>query len=153
MKIVDNRIQFDEDDIFDLDTVLADIIHTALVKFKESHRPGIPNDFFKEPKNITKEDEVQAEYLWEQALDEMIFAFSGIDLLEEYDNIVESPYDYSQDWFANDERTFQPVIKPGYTMQQVEEWQKGRDKWEKDTQERINYGRQLFVKFFDNLWV
>ena len=153
MNIIDNKIQFDDDDIFDLDNVLADIIHAGLVKFKESHRYGIPNDFFENPQKITKDDEARAELLWEKSLDEMIFAFSGIDLLEEYDNIVESPYDYTQDWFANEEQTFQPIVKPGYTMQQVEEWEKGRNEWEKDTQERINYGRQLFIKFFDNLWI
>ncbi len=152
MNIVNNKIQFDEDDVFDLDTTFAEIIHTGLIKFKEGPRNSIPPQFFKRQDNITHDDEQAAGILWEQVIDEMIFAFSNIDLIDEYEKITGTPYDYTKECF-DENNVFKPYVKAGYTTQMIEEWQKNRAKWEASMNERIQYGRQLFIKFFDNLWI
>lgn len=80
------QVRIDRWDTFSLDTTLAQIIHPALIKFKEERVkvPGVPMLFFNETDdkceygNYTDESLEKAEKRYIEWLDEMIWAFNEI---------------------------------------------------------------------------
>lgn len=152
MKIEDNKVIFDSDDIFNLDITLNGVIKSALVTFKESKRYGIPGDLLDNPHEYSDDEMKEATARWEEILDDMIYAFSIDDPYDAYDDQDKSPYDYSQSW-CDENKQFKPALKEGFTKEDADRFEEKRDDVIKGMKARIKRGRELFIKYYDNLWV
>ncbi|HQV25924.1 MAG TPA: hypothetical protein PLS76_09290 [Acinetobacter sp.] len=158
MFIQKGKIRFSKKEIWDLDTHLAKIIYTGLVQFKQSKRYGTPSPFLAEstvehPLGTTTEETKQA---WEDTLDQMIYAFSP---QQEYDEIEPSIYDLKMiedtDRQSISESIPIKIItipKAGFTDQHIEAYKERKNQWEQLDIQKRQQGRQLFAKYFHNLW-
>lgn len=66
---------YDDSDLWDLDTHLADLILVRLRRFRHMKRWGVPG-FFCDPNDETPGDLDKAEAAWNTELDKMIAAFA-----------------------------------------------------------------------------
>lgn len=148
MEIINNSIEFSDDDLYDLDVVLSEIITKSVTKFK-SKVNAIPPEFFNDLLNITPEDEVIAMKKWHDTLDEIIFAFSNIDL----DDMEESPYELDHSFNDKGNKFSTLKLKDGVTQEQADHINKVSDDKRKLLKTRILNGRLLFAKHFEHLWV
>lgn len=148
MEIVNNSIEFSDDDLYDLDVVLSEIITTSVTQFK-SKVNAIPPEFFNDLLNITPEDEVVAMAKWQDALDEIIFAFSNIDL----DDIEESPYELDHSFNDGGNKISTLKLKDGITQECADLINKVSADKKSLLKARILNGRLLFAKYFEHLWV
>ena len=82
MRVRRGKVEFGARDVYDFST-LSQLIHDWLMKFKEQtgNRGGVPMEFL--PEGYTWQSDDDEKHLeegntkWMEALDEMIFAFSG----------------------------------------------------------------------------
>lgn len=86
MFIQKGKIRFSQKEVWDLDTNLAKIIQAGLVQFKQSKRHGTPSPFLIEStiEHPLGTATAEARQVWEETLDQMIYAFSP---QQEYDEI------------------------------------------------------------------
>lgn len=142
---VSNIIDIKSVDMFRFDLYLSSIINKMLIEFKQSVRYHLPSDIAE-----LYSSHQAAMVGWHEILDKMIFAFS----IQDFDNYideqtgVECPYDV----IITDNK-LEVVPKEGYTPREVIDYQNARAKIETKTRERIKEGRELFIKYYDNLWV
>lgn len=131
-----------EIDVCNLDDYLAGIIHEGLVEFKKvlmedgtgSYPGGFIEDYFSE---ITEEQDKENFNRWLDIIDQMIYAFNT-------DNQPEiTDYDFG---FTYNQKTYMMELDntEGYNQ-----YQKDLEAWKAKQVE----GRELFVKYLDNLWI
>lgn len=153
------KIRFSQREIWDLDTYLAQIIYTALVQFKQSKRHGTPSPFLTESTAehpLGRATEV-AKQAWEDSLDQMIYAFSP---QREYGEIEPSVYDLkiiedTEQQISSDGSIpikMLTIPQAGFTQQVIETYKERSNQWEKADILRRQQGRELFAKYFHNLW-
>ena len=159
MFIQKGRIRFSQKEVWDLDSHLAKIIYTGLVKFKQSKRQGTPSPFLtestvKHPLGTATEETRQ---VWEETLDQMIYAFSP---QQEYDEIEQSIYDLKMiedtDRLISSDGSIPikmlAIPKASFTQQDIEAYKERKCRWEQLDIQKRQHGRELFVKYFNCLW-
>lgn len=153
MYIKHSKPVFTERDMWNLDSTLSQIIHSSLVKFKETiirrsennQVVGVPSQIYPDIQNITDDDENQAWKDWLNILDKMIYAFGDNepDILEyDFEFITEyskpeSPHDY---------------VEMSITPSNEQEYQR----YGYDVEihcKRVKEGLELFGKHFQSLWI
>lgn len=155
MILKDGQLQMEDNDFYNLDETLSEIIINSLKEFKERCN-SFPSEFAKPTKefpNGTIPTE-EAHAAWLSTIDEMIFGFSFDDdeNIERTVNGIECPYDYSSPDWVDENRVFKPVIKPGFTEEDCQAYIEARNISDADHENRKFKGRTLFAKYFNHLW-
>lgn len=124
-------IRIDNYDTWSLDYTLAQIIHPALIKFRDG-RHGTHYTDIEDAPHIPDDEDVGhghmagfSEARWTYILDEMIYAFS-LSLNEDWDTEIYEKHGNTWSKEAMDER--------------------------KKIEERAANGRRLFAKYYNGLW-
>lgn len=159
MFIQKGKLRFSQKEVWDLDTHLAKIIHAGLVQFKQSKRQGIPSAFLVEstaehPLGTATEQTAQA---WEEALNQMIHAFSP---QQDYEAIESSIYDLKMIEDVDRQRSSDDCIpmrmltfpKAGFNEQDIEAYRERKQQWEQIDHWKRQQGRELFAQYFHHLW-
>lgn len=161
MKIENDKLVFEDNDLYNLDYTLGEIIVEGLTKFKEDLN-SIPSSFLPSNRNPTEEEENLAFIEWSNAIDKMILSFSDVDTHEMAKEILikngcEYPVDTNKTHVVTDEndpnyRQLVTVYKEGFTKKDFVNFSKKqaniKDKLDK---ERVT-GRILFATHFESLW-
>lgn len=152
MKVIDNRVVLEDDDFYNLDETLGNIIQDALTQFKE--RSGSYPSNFSRPTKESPNGTVscdQAVSDWNKAIDDMIY---GFDTSEEDSSLsingIECPYDYSKPWFID--KIMVPQFKAGFNEADGEAYDAAKEIKESTEYRRKLRGRYLFAKYFTHLW-
>lgn len=158
MFIQKGKIRFSQKEVLDLDTHLAKIIYTGLGQFKQSKRHGTPSPFLtgstiEHPFGTAT---AEARQVWEETLDQMIYAFSP---QQEYDEIEPSIYDLKMvedvDWQSSSDDSIPikvlTIPKASFTQQDIEAYKERKCRWEQLDIQKRQQGRELFLKYFNCL--
>ncbi|TCM61197.1 hypothetical protein EC844_12950 [Acinetobacter calcoaceticus] len=130
--------------------------YTGLLQFKQSKRNGIPNDFSEktsdQPHGAASDSAIQA---WENALDQMIYAFSPA---LEYEDIEACIYDLDMQVIDAENKTgvirtkLKRTPKEDFTEQDIADYNARKKQWEQMDAEKRKQGRELFAQHFESLW-
>ena len=144
------KIIWQNRDTYNLHCKLDPILHSALVKFKEvvskeDTVAGVPGCFLPEDEP-SDESFKKALKEWHLTLDKMIYAFSG-----EYVNIEDYDFSFGEPTFIPD-----PNGKPWceYIVGPIRN-EDAYNQYKIDCKESVRMqqeGRELFAKFYSNLW-
>lgn len=149
MHIKKGKFNFHHRDVIDLTDTLSVIILEGLKKFKELERHGVPADFitFDEdhPNGYLTEEKAQE---WENALDQMIFAFEPE---KDYYEVEPQPYDIYLK-FGSRFTTVETKLRGEATEADLEQYKIREAAWKKDYHEKRQEGRRLFALYFPDLW-
>lgn len=141
-------------DVYDLTEVFDPIIYEGLKKFLETKREknicSIPvsviEDYGLNPMDQTHTEEQMDEVskYWEQLLEKMIYAFNPNKepQMEDYN------YDVEITFSRKDEKGNSLFNLTPNNEEAQENYYKAVDEW----RQRVDEGRNLFIKFYDNLW-
>lgn len=138
-------------DTWDLQEVFNPIILAGLQKFTAEKRYGVPGAIFVEVKDTyTTEDTNEASVLWEQILQDMIYAFKNEK--PDLDN-----YDFEFYWtLANsDIKVDMKDIPPntGMNILSTNETELARYRADEKAHEiKVQNGLDLFAKYYNCLW-
>lgn len=131
-------------DVWSLDYTLNPIIHAGLVKFKEellkSVFSGVPADFC-----IDDDCTDESVTAWHETLDKMIYSF---DQSKEPDI---RDYDFTYNW-----ETFPTECKGRSQIVTNCTNDEERERYHKDCREhaeKCQLGRELFARYYKNLWI
>ncbi|MCM1958300.1 hypothetical protein NCZ17_02810 [Acinetobacter modestus] len=159
MFIQKGKIRFSQKEVLDLDTHLAKIIYTGLGQFKQSKRHGIPSPFLTEStaEHLLGTATEETRQIWEEILDQMIYAFSP---QQDYDEIEPIIYDLKMIQDVERKSNFDDRIpikvltipKAGFTHQDIEAYKERSSQWEQFDIQKRQQGREMFVKYFNCLW-
>lgn len=159
MFIQKGKIRFSQKEVLDLDTHLAKIIYTGLGQFKQSKRHGTPSPFLTEStiEHPFGTATAEARQVWEETLDQMIYAFSP---QQDYDEIEPSIYDLKMiedtDRLISSDGSIPikmlTIPKASFTQQDTEAYKERKCRWEQLDIQKRQHGRELFVKYFNCLW-
>lgn len=159
MFIQKGKIRFSQKEVWDLDTNLAKIIQAGLVQFKQSKRHGTPSPFLTEStiEHPLGTATAEARQVWEETLDQMIYAFSP---QQDYDEIEPSIYhlqrtnDLEQTVNSDDYVAIKilRIPKAGITEQDITAYDERKYQWEQLDIQKRQQGRELFVRYFNCLW-
>lgn len=153
------KIRFSRHEVWNLDLYLAEIIYTGLIQFKQAKRHGVPSHFLAEATHeqllgIVTPESIQC---WEDALDQMIYAFSP---LQDYEDI--ETCNYTLKMMAQTDRIdpsantisarMLKIPHEGVNEKDMEAYEARKLAWEqRDTEKRLQ-GRELFAQYFNYLW-
>lgn len=159
VKLIDGKLEIEEDDMYDLDCVLGDIIISALTKFKE-HKNSIPNAFFTSGQNHSREEIELANIEWDRAIDKMIASFDSSDpyqiaheRLKEYDPVDHDLTHIVTDPTSENFKQLQVVYRDGFSHNDTHRYNRKVTRLKtKIEKERIE-GRMLFATHFESFWV
>lgn len=155
------RIIFGQRDTFSLHSTLSKVIHSGMVKFKETinkdngQRKGVPADisiYMQEQGLITQEDYsglsegdyIKCEQYYDYVIDEIIYTF------DESNEPAVRDYDYTYNSFTGepDEDGLIPFELDCTNDAEKERYCNDMDIY----RVRCEIGRELFAKFFNTLW-
>jgi hypothetical protein len=150
MRIRRGKVEFGARDTYDF-SALSQVIHDWLVKFKEQteERGGVPIAFL--PEGYTGQSDDGEKKLeegnakWMEALDEMIFAFSGYEPEIDFNFIPAEGHGETQEVGGS-------TYYSWYMVADDPEKSKAYDEAVAQTNERKKKGRELFAKHFEALW-
>ena len=152
MKVIDNRVVLEDDDFYNLDITLGNIIQDALTQFKErcnSYPSAFSRPTKENPNGTVSCDKALSD--WNKAIDDMIYGFDTSEEDESsFINGIECPYDYSKPWFID--KIMVPQFKPGFTEADGAAYDAAKDSKEATEYRRKLRGRYLFAKYFTHLW-
>ena len=154
MRLVKGKWKASYKDTFSLDYTLNPIIHAALVKFyeqKDKTMFGTPSviyyDLFGSDYRMTdvsKEDESKAQQYWYECIEKMIYAFDP----KSEPSI--NDYDFSYSWYT--EKTSDNGMKVKTITCSNEEEKERYDNDCLEYERKAKEGRELFAKYYMNLW-
>ena len=127
-------VKIDRWDTWSMDSTLSLIILPMLKQLKET-KHGVPASFIHNKDGTDRVIE-EAEILWNETLDKMIFAFEAI----KDDNYIEQ---FQSGEFDNAKRPGEPGWQGTYKLDR---------KKLKKYEDRIQEGLELFGKYYRNLW-
>ena len=172
MHIKKGKPHFSKSDLWNLDEVLASIIHQGLIQFKESTRNGHPMEAVKDYLiNVEKltEEQVKDRFdknpndfdssltlaHYEKILDSMIFAFSK-EAKKDYYEIVDRPYDIK---FLEEEdkgtirySQMRSIPKEGKTEADILKYHEDEKKYDEENKAKLKQGLAYFAIYFYSLW-
>lgn len=170
MHIQKGKIRFNKRELWNLDKHLAKVIVQGLQQFKSVHKNTVPPHLVTE--DINPETgrkfywDYSSEYCdeqWQELLDKMIFAFT------EHPTYFDiEPYDFYYDDLTHPEKfpeqvweehpvygkitEWRQVLKEGVTQEDVDAWWERSRAYDAEIKRKVDEGRELFIKHFDNLW-
>ena len=158
MKVENSNIIFDEDDIYNLDSVLSSIIVNAITKFKELNN-SVPGCMYTDGsgRSPSPEETQIASDNWHAILDNIIYSFSEHDVDELFNTyrsklgLGPCAYNYKADCFVNG--IFDVPLNKSFTEVDGKEWSDSRELFMVNHKKTIDSGRLLLIKYFDNLWI
>lgn len=145
------QVIFHRKDIYELDSVFAQVIYTGLTQYKKLKRQGVIPAVLAEitedaPYGEATEEAIQK---WEGILDKMIFAFSPYTGYEDIEpNITDIVYQPIDD--VTDAVKFLP--KKGFTEDDVAAYDERHRKWTEEYERKREEGRILFATYFHSLY-
>lgn len=169
MRIQKGKIRFNKRELWNLDKYLSKVIVQGLEQFKTLNKHTIPPHLevsFKAEDGKTIYYDYSSEYCeeqWNELLDKMIFAFT------EHPTYFDiEPYNFYYDDLTHPEK-FPPVVwedhpvfgkvtqwrqilKEGVTQEDVDSWWERSRAYDAEVRHKVDEGRELFIKYFDNLW-
>ncbi|APD20315.1 hypothetical protein AM24_121 [Acinetobacter phage AM24] len=170
MHIQKGQLRFNKRELWNLDKHLAKVIVQGLQQFKSVHKNTIPPHLVTEDINPETGREVYWDYSseyceqqWQELLDKMIFAFT------EHPTYFDiEPYDFHYDDLTHPEKfpeqvweehpvygkitEWRQVLKEGVTQEDVDAWWERSRAYDAEIKRKVDEGRELFIKHFDNLW-
>lgn len=169
MRIQKGKVRFNKSEVWDLDKHLSKVIVQGIGQFKELRKHTVPPTLevsFKAQDGKTIYYDYSEEYCeeqWQELIDKMIFAFT------EHPTYFDiEPYDFHYDDLTHPEK-FPPVVwedhpvygkttewrqilKEGVTQEEVDAWWERSRAYDAEIKRKVDEGRELFIKYFDNLW-
>ena len=169
MHIQKGKLRFNKRELWNLDKHLARVIVQGLEQFKTLNKHTIPPHLevsFKAEDGRGVYYDYSSEYCeeqWQELLDKMIFAFT------EHPTYFDiEPYNFYYDDLTHPEK-FPPVVwedhpvygkvtewrhilKEGFTQEEVDAWWERSRAYDAEIKRKVGEGRELFIKYFDNLW-
>ena len=139
-------------DTYNMDTVLNPVIAAWLKKFievKHSDKArlfGVPTGALAHHGLISEDRPIEdADKVWDEVLEKMLYAFD-----DNEPNITK--YDFDFDFVPT---SVDPEYGQCYTMQLKPGTEAENERYDRDMKEheaKVKEGRELFFKFYDNLW-
>ena len=170
MHIQKGKLRFNKRELWNLDKHLAKVIVEGLQQFKSVHKNTIPPHLVTEDINPETGRKLYWDYSseycdeqWQELLDKMIFAFT------EHPTYFDiEPYDFYYDDLTYPEKfpeqvwedhpiygkitEWRQVLKEGVTQEDVDAWWERSRAYDAEIRRKVDEGRELFIKYFDNLW-
>ena len=149
MQIKKGKLHFGQRDLLCMDQHFSDIIYQGLTQMRASKRYGIPMVLYDQVDETT---EGIVEKLWDDMLDQMIYAFSPV---QDYSHIEADIYRYEYQFEDNhsDQSSFhmKRIMLNNHHEDEVAAFKARRLAWELEDQQKRLRGRQLFAEYFGYL--
>lgn len=170
MHIQKGKPRFNKREVWNLDKHLAKVIVQGLEQFKGIRKNTIPPHLVTQEINPETGRETCFDYSgeyceeqWNELLDKMIFAFT-----EHHTYFDIEPYNFHYNDLTHPEKfplvvwgdhpvygkvtEWRQILKEGVTQEEVDAWWERSRAYDAEIKRKVSEGRELFIKYFDNLW-